>query len=156
MATAANPLAIKDLVMVLADSKPYSRVLLRSMLLQLEPKAIHEVADGAAVLDAIYAFSPDIVILDWDLQGLGAREVLRMVRAPGVIPNRDLPIVVVSSSGQSGHVHEAIQLGAQQFMVRPISPKMLGQRLRGLVTAARKAARAYNIQAPRAPGTGAS
>jgi DNA-binding response OmpR family regulator len=74
--------------------------------------------------------------------------MLRMVRTSSAIPNPNLPIIVVSSSGQSADVHDAIKLGAQQFMVRPISPKMLEQRLRSIVKAARKA-RGYNIEVTR-------
>jgi DNA-binding NarL/FixJ family response regulator len=55
---------------------------------------------------------------------------------------------VVSSSGQSADVHDAIKLGAQHFMVRPISPKMLEQRLRSMMKAALKA-RSGDIEVPR-------
>ena len=151
MATVANAEIVKGLVILTADSKSYSRALLRSMLLQLGAKSIHEVGDGAAALDAIRTISPDVMILDWDLPVLSMIDVLRMVRAPGVFPNPNLPIMVISSSGQSAYVHEAIKLGAQQFLVRPISPKMLEQRLLSIVPEFRKAALAYklNIETPR-------
>ena len=129
MVAVANSEVIKHLVVLIADNRPHSRALLRSMLLQLEVKKIHEVGDGAAALEAIGAVSPDVMILDWDLPVLSAREVLRRARSPGAYQNPDLPIIVLSSSGQSAHVHEAMALGAPYFMVWPISPKMLQQRL---------------------------
>ena len=145
MAIAANAIALKGLVVLLADGRLYSRALMRSMLLQLDIKAVHEAVDGAAAIDVICAVNPDVMIVDWDLPVLNVREVLRMVRTSSAIPNPNLPIIVVSSSGQSADVHDAIKLGAQHFMVRPISPKMLEQRLRSIVKAARKA-RSYNIE----------
>lgn len=138
MTIAANAIALKGLTILLADGKLYSRALMRSMLAQLEIKAIHEAVDGAAAIDVICAVNPDVMIVDWDLPVLNVREVLRMVRTSSAIPNPNLPIIVVSSSGQSADVHDAIKLGAQQFMVRPISPKMLEQRLCSIVKAARK------------------
>jgi CheY-like chemotaxis protein len=148
MTIAANAIALKGLVILLADGRLYSRALMRSMLAQLEIKAIHEAVDGAAAIDVICAVNPDVMIVDWDLPVLNVRDLLRMVRTSSAIPNPNLPIIVVSSSGQSADVHDAIKLGATQFMVRPISPKMLEQRLRSIVKAARKA-RGYNIEVPR-------
>ena len=148
MAIAANALGLKGLVVLLADGRSYSRALMRSMLSQLEIKAIHEAVDGAAAIDVICAVNPDVMIVDWDLPILNVRDVLRMVRTSSAIPNSNLPVIVVSSSGQSADVHDAIKLGAQQFMIRPISPKMLEQRLRSIVKAALKA-RSYDIEVPR-------
>ena len=145
MAIAANAIALKGLAILLADGRLYSRALMRSMLSQLEIKTIHEAVDGASAIDLICAVNPDVMIVDWDLPVLNVRDVLRMVRTSSAIPNPNLPIIVVSSSGQSADVHDAIKLGAQQFMIRPISPKMLEQRLRSIVKAARKA-RGYNIE----------
>lgn len=143
MAYVTNSQVIRRLGILIADSKSYSRALVRSMLLQLEVKKIQEASDGAAAIDAIVATNPDVLILDWDISVLSAREVLSMVRNPSLTPNPDLPVIVIASSGQSAHVHEALELGARQFMVRPISPKMLGQRLIGIVKDARKVALAY-------------
>ena len=156
MAAVANSEVIKHLVVLIADSRPHSRALLRSMLLQLDVKKIHEVVDGTAALDAIVAVNPDVMILDWDLPGRSARDVLRMARSPTANPNPDLPIIVLSSSGQSAYVHEAIELGAPYFLVWPISPKMLQQRFLGIVAEARNVARAFrrrNLAAARGNGT---
>jgi two-component system chemotaxis response regulator CheY len=148
MATVANAEVIKRLVILIADSKIYSRALLRSMLLHLEVTSIHEVIDGAAVLDAFVTVNPDVMILDWDLPVLSVQEVLNMARSSNANPNPDLPIIVVSSCGLSAQVREAIQLGAQHFMVWPISPKRLQQRLLRIVADARKTALAYKQTDP--------
>lgn len=134
---------IKRLVVLIADGRSHSRSLLRSMLLQFEVKKIHEVSDGAAALDAISTINPDVMILDWELPVLSALEVLRLAKSPGPNSNPDLPIIVLSSSGQADQVHEAIQLGAPHFLVWPISPKMLQDRLVGIVREARRTARRY-------------
>ena len=134
----------------------YSRALMRSMLLQLEIKAVHEAVDGAAAIDVICAVNPDVMIVDWDLPVLNVREVLRMVRTSSAIANPNLPVIVVSSSGQSADVHDAIKLGAQHFMVRPISPKMLEQRLRSIMKAALRTREATTLRSRPARGDGRS
>ena len=62
MTAVANSEVIKRLAVLIVESRPHSRALLRSMLLQLEVKKIHEVADGAGALNALVAFSPDVMI----------------------------------------------------------------------------------------------
>jgi FixJ family two-component response regulator len=66
-----------------------------------------------------------------------------MARSQGTNPNPNLPIIILSSSGQIEYVQEAMKHGTPYFMVWPISPKMLQQRLLGIVTEARNTARNY-------------
>jgi two-component system chemotaxis response regulator CheY len=152
MVSVTDVQVIKRLVILIADSRSYSRALLRSMLLQLEVKKIHEAGDGAAAIESILTVNPDVMLLDWDISVVGAPEVLSMAQNPSVVPNPDLPIIVISSSGKSSFVHKAIELGARQFMIRPISPKMLQQRLIKIVREARKVARIQKsgVRTPRA------
>jgi two-component system, chemotaxis family, chemotaxis protein CheY len=143
MAIVANAEVIKRLVILIADGRPHPRALLRSMLSQLEVKNIHEAIDGAAALDAIATVNPDVMFVDWELPVFNAAQVLRTVRSSPTIPYPDLPVVVLSSSGQSRDVHKAMKHGAPHFMVWPISTKMVQQRLSGIVEKARKTALAY-------------
>jgi CheY-like chemotaxis protein len=143
MAIVANAEVIKRLVILIADGRPHPRALLRTMLSQLEVKQIHEAIDGPTALDAIAAIDPDVMFLDWELPVFNAMAVLRTVRSSTTAPNPDLPIIVLSSSGESQDVLKALKHGAPHFMVWPISPKMLQQRLSGIVAKARKTALAY-------------
>jgi two-component system chemotaxis response regulator CheY len=143
MPAVANADVIKRLDILIDDGRSYSRSLLRSMLLQLEVKKIHEVGDGLAALDAIGTFTPDVLIVDWDLPILNAREVLLAARHSGFLSSPDPPVIVLSSSGESAQVHEAKKFGVPHFMVWPISPKMLQDRLLEIVKAARRSARIY-------------
>lgn len=140
MVSVTNAQVVQRLSVLIADSRPYSRSLIRSMLSQLEVRKIHEVSEGNAVIECILATRPDVMILDWGISAPGAREVLRKARDPNVVLNPELPIIVLSSSGRIGDVHEAIDLGASQYMIRPISPKMIEQRLLGIVADARRQA----------------
>jgi len=143
MSSVANVEVVKRLVVLIADSRPHTRALLRSMLLQLEVKKIHEVTDGAAALEGLSILNPDVMILDWNLAVINARDVMRMARSSTTNPNPNVPIIVLSSSGQMEYVQEAMKHGTPYFMVWPISPKMLQQRLISIVVEARNTARNY-------------
>lgn len=151
MATQQIEKAMEGLVVLIADSNAYTRRLTRTMLMNLGVKSIYESVDGVAALDAIRNVSPDIMILEWDMPILDGREVMRMVRTPGAFPKANLPIIMLSDRGLRSRVTAAIRLGVHEFLVKPISPKTLQQRLLGIMLNPRPMVRAgkYYIPMPR-------
>jgi CheY-like chemotaxis protein len=121
------------------------------MLMNLGARSIYEAGDGVAALDAIRNVSPDVMILDWDMPILDGREVMKIVRTPGVFPKPNLPIIMLTDLGKRSRVHSALRLGVHELLVKPISPKTLQQRLLGIVLKPRPMIRAgrYYIPLPR-------
>jgi two-component system, chemotaxis family, chemotaxis protein CheY len=140
--------ALEGLVVLVADSNPYLRRLTRTMLTNLGVKSIYESADGVAALDAIRAVNPDVMIVDWDMPVLDGREVMRIVRSPGVFPRANLPIIMLTDIGLQSRVTAAIRLGVHEFLVKPISPKTLQQRLIGIILNPRPMVRAGKFYIP--------
>lgn len=142
---------IENLVILVADSNLYTRKLTRMMLVNLGARSIYEVGDGVSALDGIRTISPDVMILDWDLPVLDGAEVTRIVRSPGVFPKPNLPIVMMTDLGLRTRVTSALRLGVHEFLVKPVSPKILQQRLLGIVLKPRPMVRAgkYYIPLPR-------
>ena len=142
---------MEGLVVLIADSNAYTRRLTRMMLTNLGIKSIYESSDGIAALDAIRTINPDVMILDWDMPVLDGREVMRIVRSPGVFPKPNLPIIMLTDRGLRSRVTDAIRLGVNEFLVKPISPKTLQQRLLGILLNPRPMVRAgqYYIPMPR-------
>src|SRR3569832_2770036 len=143
--------AIEGLVVLIADSNAYTRRLTRMMLTNLGIKATYESGAGVAALDAIRSVNPDVMIMDWDMPVLDGREVMRIVRAPGVYPKANLPIIMLTDLGLQSRVTAAIRLGVHEFLVKPISPKTLQQRLLGIILNPRPMVRAgrYYVPMPR-------
>ena len=143
--------AMERLVVLIADSNPYTRRLTRMMLTNLGIKSTYEAGDGVAALDAIRSVNPDVMIVDWDMPVLDGSEVMRIVRAPGVFPKANLPIIMLTDLGLQSRVAAAMRLGVHEFLVKPISPKTLQQRLLGIILNPRPMVRAgkYYIPMPR-------
>ena len=143
--------ALEGVVVLIADSNAYTRKLTRMMMVNLGAKSIYEATDGMAALDAIRTINPDVMILDWDMPILDGREVMRIVRSPGVFPKPNLPIIMLTDRGLRSRVTMAIRLGVHEFLVKPISPLILQQRLLGIVLNPRPMVRAgkYYIPMPR-------
>jgi CheY-like chemotaxis protein len=143
--------AMEGLVVLVADSNPYTRRLTRTMLTNLGCKATYEAGDGLATIDAIRTIDPDVTILDWDMLILDGREVMRIVRSPGAFPKPNVPVIMLTDRGLRSRVTTAIRLGVHEFLVKPISPKTLQQRLLGIMLRPRPMVRAgkYYIPMPR-------
>ena len=129
MATQQLEKAMEGLVVLIADSNPYTRRLTRMMLTNLGVKSTYESPDGVAALDAIRNVNPDIMIMDWEMPVLDGREVMRIVRSPGVFPMPDVPIIMLSSFGERWRVLEAARLGVNEYLIKPVSAKVIYDRL---------------------------
>ncbi len=140
--------AIENLVVLVADSNPYMRRLTRMMLTNLGARSIYEAADGVTALDAIRTVSPDVMIMNWDMPVLDGPEVMRIVRSPDAFSRPNLPVIMLTDLGLRSRVHAAIQLGVHEFLVKPISPKTLQQRLLGILLAPRPMVRAGKFYIP--------
>ncbi|HZT26595.1 MAG TPA: response regulator [Pseudolabrys sp.] len=124
---------IQGLTILVVDGNAYMRRLTRMMLMNLGAKSVLEAADGLAALEAIRTCDPDVMFLDWDMPVLNGLEVMRIVRSPGVFPRPNLPIVMLTSRAQRSAVMEALCNGAHEFLLKPTSPKALGDRLMSIV-----------------------
>ena len=120
---------LNGLCILVVDDNQYTRKLLRMMLINLGAKTIYEASDGVSALDLVRTADPDVMILDWEMPVLTGAQVMRIVRSPGVFPKPNLPIIMLSAHGQRARVTAAMRLGINEFLVKPISPKALQDRL---------------------------
>ena len=138
----------QDMAVLIADSNAYTRRLVRQMLNTIGVRAVYETPDGIAVIDAISALNPDVLILDWQLRGLCGPEVMRIVRTPGVFPKAGIPVIMLTDLGLQSRVMMAMQVGVHELLVKPISPRTLQQRLFGIFMKPRPMVRAGNLYIP--------
>jgi CheY-like chemotaxis protein len=78
--------------------------------------------------------------------------VVEIIRSPDVFPTPDLPIIMLSADGQRSRVNEAMRLGVNEFLLKPISPKALQDRLWSILAKPRPMVQVgkYYVPQPRA------
>jgi len=147
---------LQGLNILVVDDNAYMRRLTRMMLTNLGAKSVIEVPDGLAALEAIRIADPDVMLLDWDMPVLNGIEVLRIVRSPGVFPRPNLPVVMLTTRAQRSHVNEALRAGANEFLLKPTSPKALCDRLMSIVFKPRPMVKVGTFYMPQPRRTSAS
>ena len=122
--------AIKVLVV---DDEHYMRKVVRTLLMSNGVRNIVEAADGPSGLEQIRNVQPDMVILDWEMPGLDGAGFVRMVRSPQTFPMPDIPIIMLTGHGERSRVIEAVEIGVNEFLCKPVSAKALLDRLVSIV-----------------------
>jgi two-component system phosphate regulon response regulator PhoB len=88
-------------------------------------------ADGAAALRVARAEHPDLVILDLMLPGLDGLEVCRQLRRDAL--TRRVPIIMLTARGEEVDRVVGLELGADDYVVKPFSPRELIARIRAVL-----------------------
>jgi two-component system chemotaxis response regulator CheY len=120
---------LRSLKVLIVEDNAFMRKIVRELLSNIGIRNMTEAADGVAGLEAIRHVMPDLVLLDWDMPFINGFEFTRIVRAPGVFPYSDLPIIMLSGYGERAHVLEAARLGVNEFLKKPVSSQALLHRI---------------------------
>ena len=121
----------------MVDDEQYMRKVVRTMLLAIGVKTVYEADDGNSGLEAIRRHMPDLVIVDWEMPVIDGAQFVRMVRSPSEFPYPDVPIIMLSGHGDRWRVVEAAQLGAHEYLLKPVSTKALHERIVAILTVPR-------------------
>jgi DNA-binding response OmpR family regulator len=88
-------------------------------------------ADGGTALRLARAELPDVVVLDLMLPGLDGLEVCRQLRREAA--TRRLPIIMLTARGEEVDRVVGLELGADDYVVKPFSPRELIARIRAVL-----------------------
>jgi len=119
---------------LVVDDDPHIRQLL-VFALEKAGLSAREAEDGEAALAAVAAQAPDLVVLDINMPKLDGLEVCRRLRAMG-----DLPILFLSSRDDEIDRVLGIELGGDDYVTKPFSPREVTARVQAILRRARKPA----------------
>ena len=127
--TAQSQPAVRYKVLIVEDDADI-RELIRYNLAQ-EGFVVEEAADGAQALERVRRRVPDLMVLDLMLPGMPGLEICRQMRA-----GRDtahLPILIVTAKGTEVDKILGLEMGADDYVVKPFSPRELVARVKALL-----------------------
>jgi two-component system, OmpR family, alkaline phosphatase synthesis response regulator PhoP len=90
--------------------------------------AVLVASDGPSALRTARTGHPDLIVLDLGLPGQGGLDVARALRRDG-----DVPIIMLTARSEESDKLVGLELGADDYMTKPFSPKELVARVRSVL-----------------------
>ena len=99
--------------------------------LKREGYSVVKAASGEEAVKQAQSASPDIVLLDLMLPEMDGLEVCRRLKADAKTKN--VPVIMVTAKGEESDVVAGLELGAEDYVVKPFRPKELVARVRAVL-----------------------
>ena len=115
---------------LVADDEPNQLELLTYNLIQADFEVIRA-GDGQQALDMIEEHHPDLAIIDWMMPQMSGIDVCRTLRARA--ETKRLPIIILSARGEEGDRTLGLDIGADDYISKPFSPREMVSRVRALL-----------------------
>ena len=91
---------------------------------------------GEEALDMAQSEQPDLVVLDLMLPGMDGLEVTKVLKSGD--QTKDIPIVMLTAKGEEPDIVAGLELGADDYVTKPFSPRILTARVRAVLRRKRK------------------
>ncbi|WP_260484470.1 phosphate regulon transcriptional regulator PhoB [Sphingomicrobium flavum] len=128
-------------VLLVEDDRP-----LADLITYHFEKADYEITrtgDGEEALILVDEIDPDLVLLDWMIEGISGIEVCRRLRRKGATAN--MPIIMLTARGEEDDRIRGLETGADDYITKPFSPKELVARAGAVLRRVRPALAAEQI-----------
>jgi len=110
---------------LLVDDSRTMRNIQKSVLGQLGHTEIEEACDGQDALSKVWAYEPDLLLVDWNMPNMNGLEFVKAFRQK----DKSTPIIMVTTETEKSRVIEAIKAGVNNYVVKPFTPDLLSQRI---------------------------
>ena len=117
---------ISDLVLVVDDDSNICEAL--RIYLEAEGMEVAAVHNGNLALTALRNLKPQLVLLDVTLPGMSGWDILKEIRS-----NSILPVIMLSARGEPYDKVHGLNLGADDYVVKPFEPQELLARVRAVL-----------------------
>ncbi|HLN22512.1 MAG TPA: response regulator [Patescibacteria group bacterium] len=119
----------EDLRILVVDDNVNMRRLINTILYSVGVREVVEVDNGADALAMIKDWKPDLLLVDYVMDGLDGVEFTRRVRSEIDSSGTRLPIIIVTGYSELWRLNEAKKAGANDFIVKPFTTKALVNRI---------------------------
>lgn len=113
---------------LIVDDEPAIVQFIRERLIR-DGFAVESARSGEEVFALLTADTPDLIVLDLMLPGMDGFQVLRQLRQTG----DETPVIVVTARDDDVDVIVGLELGADDYMVKPFNPRELSARVRAVL-----------------------
>jgi CheY-like chemotaxis protein len=124
---------LSGLRVLVIDDHAFSRHIGMAALRSLNVHTVAEAENANEGLQAIQSFQPDLILVDWVMEGVDGITFIKAVRGNKSSNARFLPIIMVSAYAELWRVREARDVGCNEFVVKPFAARTLYSKIRTIV-----------------------
>ncbi|WP_439541223.1 response regulator [Hyphomicrobium sp.] len=116
-----------DIEILIVEDRQVMLKIIRRLLVQLGYAHIDEAANGLQAIEKIRHKHYDLILSDWNMDGMSGFDLLKLVRAEQ--PSRDTPFVLVTAESKPENILAAKAAGATGYLVKPFKLDVLEKTL---------------------------
>ena len=121
-------------IFVVEDEKPILTLLTYN--LQKEGYKVSSSSNGEEALSRIKEKKPDLVLLDWMLPDLSGIKICQYLKQDEKVKN--IPIIMLTAKGEDEDIVRGLTIGADDYITKPIKPKLLVSKINALLRRIKK------------------
>jgi DNA-binding response OmpR family regulator len=121
---------MSDPVILVAEDERDIRELI-IFTLQLSGFHVVEAANGEEAVQRAVEIKPDLILMDVRMPKMTGYEACKELKAKEA--TRDIPIVFLSAKGQEAEVNAGLDLGAEEYFLKPFAPDELSSRVNNIL-----------------------
>jgi CheY-like chemotaxis protein len=111
------------------DDNAHMRKLVVTILQAFGVHHVFEAENGDRAWASLRENNPDVLVLDWMMEGMSGLELARMIRTNPQAPNPFVPIIMLTGYTSLDHVRQARDAGVNEFIAKPVAAKTMMARL---------------------------
>jgi putative two-component system response regulator len=128
----SEPLLHRDMKILIIDDERINVLMLEQLLQRNGYRHLLGVTDSSQAIETSDSFDPDLILLDLIMPGTDGFAVLEALRSSDASESF-LPIVVLTADASEESKERALEAGATDFLVKPVSPTEALLRIRNLL-----------------------
>lgn len=115
--------------LIVDDSSIARRLLFGVLQHNCEFEEVVQVSDGVEAVEAVKRQDFDVILLDWNMPNMRGIDALKKIRWMG----NTTPVIMVTSETEKDRIVEALESGANDYIVKPFTPKTVERRVKRLL-----------------------
>jgi len=132
----------QEKILVVEDDKDILELI--SFNLEKEGYRTYCSASGEIALSQVDNLKPDLILLDLMLPGINGLDICKQLKQSDTTKN--IPIIMVTAKSEDSDVVAGLELGADDYVTKPFSPKVLIARIRTILRRSRKKPDTFHSQ----------
>lgn len=140
--------SLENVSALVVDDNRFMRTIIVNVLRGLSIQYVAEARDGHEALAELRATPIDLVVMDWEMEGMSGLTLLQTIRSGKRGINPLLPTIVVSANTIARNIIRARDAGMTEFLAKPVSAASLYARIVSIIENPRRFVRTGSYFGP--------